>query len=449
MDLSRYFKIKDSPLKKNVLANFFGIGVQLVNQVVLVPFYILLWGNELYSDWIVISALTTIFAMSDVGLNNVIQNRFAISLSEGKNKECDSLLMDNYLLVAITLLITLLGCLVFLWCFDITKVMTLHYLSRGQAGWVLIILIIKVFIGMFSGIENAIYRATHKASIAVYMDQVGNLLVALITLLCIITKTSVIFLCVLICLPQLLLVVFKHFHSKKYYDHDFHIKSANWSLFKSVLLPSLSFMSFPVGNMIIYEGYTLVVNGFFGAESVVLFNTTRTLCNFIKQLWATFQNAVWPEYSIAYGEKNYDRMRSLHRRLLSLSILLSVSCGIGLLLFGPFIYKVWTHGAVTFSYSLMTAYVIALVVESLWSSSGVTLMATNNHSRLGVTFIISASIGIILSVMFSMFYPRLWIVAATLIIVNILVCFYTIPAGFKLTKDTIISNYKNIIHDKN
>lgn len=57
-----------SPIRKNITANMFGVGVQLLNQIILVPFYILFWGNELYSDWIVISALTTIFAMSDVGL---------------------------------------------------------------------------------------------------------------------------------------------------------------------------------------------------------------------------------------------------------------------------------------------------------------------------------------------------------------------------------------------
>lgn len=51
----KHIFIGNSPIRKNLLANGFGIGVQLLNQIVLVPFYILFWGNELYSDWIVIS----------------------------------------------------------------------------------------------------------------------------------------------------------------------------------------------------------------------------------------------------------------------------------------------------------------------------------------------------------------------------------------------------------
>lgn len=149
--------------------------------------------------------------MSDVGLNNVIQNRFSMKLSEGNRKECDSLLTNNFLLVAASLLITLLGCITFVGIWDITEVMNLHLLNRAQANFVFLILVVKVFVGMFSGIENAIYRATHNASISVYMDQIGNLAVALLILGCILLKVPVTIMCVLICLPQLILLIVKHF----------------------------------------------------------------------------------------------------------------------------------------------------------------------------------------------------------------------------------------------
>lgn len=128
--------ITNSPIRRNMIANLFGVCVQLLNQIVLVPFYILFWGNELYSDWIVISALSAIFAMSDVGLNNVIQNRFSIKLSEEDYEECNSLLTNNFILVAITMVFTLFACGVFVGLWDITKVMSLHLLTRYEANFV-------------------------------------------------------------------------------------------------------------------------------------------------------------------------------------------------------------------------------------------------------------------------------------------------------------------------
>ena len=415
----------------------FGVGVQLLNQIILVPFYILFWGNELYSDWIVISALTTIFAMSDVGLNNVIQNRFSIKLSEGNYNECNSLLTDNYILVIITLIFTLLGCTLFVCIYDITEVMSLHLLNRRQASFVFLILIAKVFIGMCSGIENAIYRATHNASISVYMDQIGNLAVALITLICILIKVPVTFLSVLICLPQLLLCFIKHVHSKKYYRYSLSWKDVDLTLFKNILWPSLSFMAFPIGNTIILQGYTLVVNSFFGADSVVLYNTTRTLCNFIKTFIGTLQSAVWPEYSIAYGNKNFDFMRRLHRKILKTSVFLASVIGIGLLLFGPIIFNIWTRGAICFSYSLMSVYVLVLFVESLWTSSSVTLMATNNHTKLGIVYIFSSSMGISIAYFVAKIGMPLWSIVLTLVVSHCVIATYSIQAGLRLTNDSL------------
>lgn len=422
-----------------MLANLFGVGVQLLNQIILVPFYILFWGNNLYSDWIVISALTTIFAMSDVGLNNVIQNRFSIKLSEGNFKECESLLTNNFILVAITLILTLIGCISFILYWDITDVMSLHLLSRSEASFVFLVLITKVFIGMFSGIENAIYRATHNASISVYMDQVGNLVVAITTLVCILFKTPITILTILICLPQLILCIVKYFHSKKYYNYKLSFKSADMPLFKSVLWPSLTFMSFPLGNTIVLQGYTLVVNSFFGADSVVLYNTTRTLCNFVKTLLGTLQGAVWPEYSIAYGKKDFNLMRHLHRKIIKITVLTSTSAGLGLLLFGPVMFEIWTRSSVEFSYMLMVVFVLVIFIESLWTSSSVTLMATNNHSRLGIIYVFSSllSIGIANLMVRTSSGCSLAAITATLILMHTIVACYTINAGFRLTEDSI------------
>lgn len=431
--------LNSSPIRKNIVANFFGVGVQLLNQIILVPFYILFWGNELYSDWIVISALTTIFSMSDVGLNNVIQNRFAVKYTEGNLKECESLITNNIILILATLAITLFGIVFFIGVWDITKVMNLHILTREIANWVFVLLVIKVFVGMLSSVQDAVYRSTHNASVATYMSQVGLLATALITLGCILLKTPVIILCILITLPQLVLIFIKFIHSQKYFAYRFSINSFDYNLLKQIVLPSLSFMSFPLGNTIVLQGFTLVVNNYFGANSVVLYNTTRTLCNFIKTFLGTLQTAVWPEYSIAYGKGDYNLMRHLHRKILKITIVVSGLMGVALLLFGPFIYKIWTHDKVVFSYSLMAVYILVLFTESLWTSSAVTLMATNNHSRLGAIYITSSLVALLIAILFVEINPQLWLVALSLVIMHFIIACYTIKEGFKFTKDSLFS----------
>ena len=95
---------------KNILGNFYGIGVNLFSQIVLVPFFISYWGIELYGDWIALTAVSSFFSMSDIGLNTVTANAYSIAYNRGNTKECDSLLANNVILILLMWgLVTIIG----------------------------------------------------------------------------------------------------------------------------------------------------------------------------------------------------------------------------------------------------------------------------------------------------------------------------------------------------
>ena len=431
----KFHFIGNSPIRKNFLANIYGTGVHMISQIILVPFYLLFWGNELYSDWIVISALTSFFTMSDIGLNNVIQNRFAIKLAEGNKAECNILLTVNFILVTVIFSSLLISSILFVVIFDITNLLNIRILSRIDSSIIFVLLIIRVFIDMYRNIENAIYRALHNASRAIMLDQTISLIIALFTFLCLFCGIDIIWMCIFLIIPSLVMLFFKHHDVRKYFDYHFSISQFRFSLLKEIFVPAMSFMSFPIGNAIILQGYTLIVNNFFGANIVVLYNTTRTLGNFVKTLLSTVQNSVWPEYSIAYGKKDYFLMRHLHRRILKITILTSIASGCFILLFGSYIFHIWTQGKVEFNFLLMLIFIIQIFVDSLWCSSSVTLLATNNHIILGKYYLISTLSALCFAVLLGSFGLSLNLIASTLIISNLFMCFYAIPAGFKLTKD--------------
>ena len=87
----------------------------------------------------------------------------------------------------------------------------------------------------------------------------------------------------------------------------------------------------------------------------------------------------------------------------------------------------------------MAVYVLVIFMESLWISSSVTLMATNNHSKLGVIYVLSATISIGIANILASHLENcsLALITTTLILMHALVASYTIKAGFKLTQDTI------------
>lgn len=427
----------NSPIRRTIIANLFGVGVNLLNQIVLVPFYLICWGTSLYADWIVISAFTVFFSMSDIGLNNVIQNRFSIKYAENNLSECNKLLTVNITIVSIIFTLSLIGCLFYTYSFDIVNQMGLHVLNRREAGFVFTMLMIQIFTGMYSGIESAIFKATRHTDKAVYFDQFARLTYVGIIFVCLLAKIHITIMVVLICIPNIVLIYLKHRNGRKYFRYNFKFSDVDFSLVKQLMIPSVGFLSFPLGNAIILQGYTLLVNKFFGVESVVLFNTTRTMCNFAKTLLSTVQQSVWPEYSIAYGKKDFARMRLLYRKTLKTAIWGIAVIAIGLLILGPYIYTIWTHSQVEFDYKLMVAFLVVLFFNNLWISSSVTLMATNNHMYLGIWFVLSAVASLSIAYLIAHYYNSLPLVVYSMLFMHLFMTIYTINKGLKLTKDSL------------
>lgn len=417
-------KFSKSPIRRNIIANFYGIGVVLLNQIFLVPFYIVFWGNELYSDWIVLSALTSIFSLSDAGLNSVIQNRFSIKMAEGDDSECRSLLASNYTIITLVLAIFLLTSGIYLSVFDITDQMNLHVVDRTEGSLIFIYLLFQVFITMYSGIANAVYRAVHKNSVAVYMDQTAKLFIVVITLACLYLQTSLSALCLCICIPNILLLFIKTFTAQKYYKYVFSFKDVNFRLIRNLLPPSLAYMLFPVANAIIGQGFTLIVNKFWMADTVVLFNTTRTMCNFLKTFLNTITNSVWPEYSIAYGKNDHTRMQQLYKRTVHISLLAAIAISTTLLITGPFVYDFWTRGKVVFEYGLMIAFLLDLNLNTIWNSGCVALISTNNHVKLGIMFSSFAFISLVLGALAASTQHSLVATVLSLCVMEIVLIFF-------------------------
>lgn len=183
-------------------------------------------------------------------------------------------------------------------------------------------------------------------------------------------------------------------------------------------------MSFPISNAILLQGFTLLVNKFWGSDTVVLYNTTRTMCNFIKTFLSTILHSVWPEFSIAYGKRDYATMRHLYSKAMKASFILSVLISILLLIVGPFIYTTWTHGAVQFNYPLMTAFLIVLVINTMWNTGCVALLATNNHVKFGIIDLCVTVFALFVAYFMAYYYHSLTLVVYSMLVIDFPLIYY-------------------------
>lgn len=420
MNKEKIFKLINTPIGKNIFANVFRVAVVFTNQIFLVPMYLIFWGTELYGDWIILSALTSFFTMSDLGLNNVTSNRFCIKFAEGDRSECKSLLFNNFVLVVgIGILATLAIFVVGLF-WDYSNLLNLRTIKGIEATWILTILTIQVFISMSSSIMDAIYNCNHLAAKATYLNNICRLANALLILFGIICHLSILKICIIAIVPWIVLFAYKKYETKKIFKEQLSISDWNFKLFKEVVKPSIVYMGFPMGNIVIFQGFTFLVNAYFGATILVLFNTTRTLVNFVRTVIQIITSGVKPEFSLAYGRKDVRFMNSVFKKGLMSCFSLAVFISLLLLICGPWIYEVWTHGKMEFSYTLMVSFFVAMIFNSIWEACGIVLMSTNNHIGMGVVYIFSTLLSLIIGYIFAASLGNLNLVALSIGISDIL-----------------------------
>ena len=235
---SYLIKLCKSAIGKNLFANFYGVGVNLFNQILLVPFYLSFWGVEKYGDWIVLTAISTMFTMSDIGLNTVTANRFIIKFTEGNKQECTSLLTNNFILLLFTALIAIGGVIVFSFSFDIVKVIGLHVTGMNTARYVFILLTVQIFTGMFSAVINAVYRANSMTSKATFLDNSGRLLEALILFFGLLLKISLEVIVTFYLLPRLIILVYKQIDTKQLFPYIFRFSDFNFNFLDIYVISS-------------------------------------------------------------------------------------------------------------------------------------------------------------------------------------------------------------------
>ncbi len=448
--IKRIFKLikekRKAPIAKNMYANLFGVIVNLLNQIVLVPLFLLMWPMELYGDWIILSSFSVFFSMTDLGFNSASMNYFSIKYAEGKYTACFKAIINNYILISVISVCILLLTVSFVCFCDIVSIFNLHSLDKSKASIIFVLLTFYVLEGMFSTIPNAIYMAKSKMYEAYFLDNLARIIEVIIIVGSLFLKLSLIWMVTIYCLPKIILLIYKLYDTNKLY----HLRISNFILdkvlLKELFVPSLTFMTFPLGNALMIQGFNIIINTFFGASSLILFSTTRTLINFIKTFINSINTSVWPEFALAYGRKDYNRMISLHRSSVFISNMLCLIISIFIIALGKYIFQFWLQGKIDFNFSLLLALIIAFNINNLWNTSSVALVSTNNHSKFGLLYVGCTLLSVGIVCLISVNSKNLSFVAFSTIIGESILASYLFRQSILLTHDSVSLFVKDYIN---
>jgi O-antigen/teichoic acid export membrane protein len=155
-------------------------------------------------------------------------------------------------------------------------------------------------------------------------------------------------------------------------------------------------MAFPLGLALSLQGMVLVIGMTLGSAAVVIFSAYRTLTRIMVQVIYMFNQAVWPEISAAYGAGKMDLVKQIHRKGSSVTFWIALAAVTTLGFIGEWIIGIWTRHAFEQNHTLLLLMLATTLLNVLWQTSWVVLMATNTHQKISIVFVASSASALLL-----------------------------------------------------
>jgi O-antigen/teichoic acid export membrane protein len=383
-------------------ASALGPIVTIIIQVVSVPVFLHFWGAKLYGEWLILSAIPSYLALSDIGFGNVASSDMTMHVAAGRREAALDTFQSTWVLISTVSLMLMALVSACAWFVPWQAWMKLSVISDHGAAQILVVFSAYVLISLQNGILDSAFRCDGNYALGtMYLNIVRFSEAALATVAVACggrpLHVAITYLCARIVGSAVLMSVLR----RKSPWINYGTAHANVASIRRLAAPAFAFMAFPVGNAISLQGLTVVIGVVLGPVAVVAFSTMRTLSRVGFQVLGVIARAVWPELSAAFGAGNISLARKLHRRACQAAFTMSVVCTVALGVIGPYVYGTWTRHAVRFDPLTFDLLLLVILANSFWYTSSVVPMASNQHQKIAFGYMVGTllSLGLALALM--------------------------------------------------
>jgi O-antigen/teichoic acid export membrane protein len=409
LSLLKLFQNELPMMKRRIIlgmgANSFGMAITIAIQLVSLPFFLHFWNLETYGEWLILSAIPSYLSMADVGMVTAAGNKMTMAMGKNDPFEANQIFQS-----AQAFMLIICGALALI-VIPIVLFAPLPLFESMDQRIALAAMSLGVLVALFGGLSEAAFKASeHYASGTMLGNYVrlGEWLGYLLGLILMGSFASVaiggLIMRLLGCIVGMILV------NKTTHALSWGLRFAKLAEIKSTIKPAISFMAFPLGNALSFQGITILVGAMFGPVSVALFTAYRTIARVAVQCTSIFSHVLWPEFSRLFGQSYKEAIKKLYLRSSLLGALQAVFLSAVLYFTAPWLLKIWTNDEIHFESSLMLFMLAYASISGAWHIPRVLLMATNQHVNLSVWILLAGGLSVALSWGLSQFHGLIGVV---------------------------------------
>jgi O-antigen/teichoic acid export membrane protein len=389
-------------------------GLRVVQQILLVPFFLKAWGIEIYTDWLLINAGVAFLAIFDGGMqpyfSGLLQERLVLG-DVARYRRAGRIATFNYLAI-ILVAVAVIGAASL--AVDWLALLGVNHLSQAEAYSTMALLAANTLVALPFGVANAVYRAHGEYDRGVMMGtgylaaQIAIPLVLLlmgepITMLAAGTVVGTLISWVVVLIDQ----------KTRYGSLPWGLAIPTMAEQRITAAKCLYFVSQPITTWLIFQGPLLILGHLSGPVETVAFNTARTLIGLSRQITLQMAYPFGFELSVLLIRDELAGLRRLLENALSIvAIVGGLLAGATVAAAAP-ITMLWLRGRIEIPQALILAMAIPIALSAASQLYPLILSFANRPRLIAHTVGLQALIALAFAAMLA---PRFgaWGVAAGL-----------------------------------
>jgi O-antigen/teichoic acid export membrane protein len=415
-------------------------------QLVQLPVFLHYWSVPLYGDWLIVTAIPTYLSFANIGFGTVAGNEMTMLVAGGDRDGALRVFQSCWWLISAICCGSIALLSAGLYFFPAARLLRLNEISEADTKWIIFFLGVSVLLAQLEGLLQSAYRCIERYSYASLVKSLMALIAFAATMVAVALHqgarvTAIVFAAVNVAGTIFFAVLVR----RDIPWIEFGWRHASVIQIRGLMRPAIAFMGFPIGQALNISGTQLAVNYALGPTSVVVFSAARTVSRVALQMVQMVSGTFEPELTIAFGARKIELTRTLHRRACQLALIVALVLVAGVITVGPWILIHWSRGHVPPSRGLLSILLTVVVAFSLWSTSATLMTATNQHQKMAAVFLAGTSLTCVLCYFFARWYG-LWGAAASLLISELAMNLYVLPASLRIARDTFPAFLESMLH---
>jgi len=374
----------------NLVSN---IGFQIFNvltQLSLPPILLYFWGSDYYGEWLIMYAVSGILSNTEFGFATSATTALSVLKSQSKDNEVKLLFQSVFWFIFIlTCLLTFVfGLLVIA---NISK-LNLKILNTQSSIEIVIVVMLYSIASVITSLPNGFYRVLNIYHIDRVFNIAFKLIESIIIIISVYFRSEIFF--VFIYLFAFKLIQF----GVIYYDISRRCAylsilpfQVDLRLIKPLIQPSFSMFGIQLFQALNSQGVTIAIGSVLSPASIVVFNTSRILINFLKQISNVMNLSYWTEFSHQFGLGNFSKINILYKKLFLLNVYLTLAGGLFLFIFGEFIFRLWLGSASIYESHFFNILLLSAFFGAISSTGSTLLYSVNLHGRYSIYYVFTTS----------------------------------------------------------